>query len=76
MNLERISAPLFVKKNSGLNDNLNGVERTVQFDLLGRAGRGCGSSAVSGKVETNGAKALWISARRRVIHQYERNPAG
>ena len=38
MNLERISAPLFVKKNSGLNDNLNGVERTVQFDLLGEPG--------------------------------------
>ena len=26
MNLERISAPLFVSKASGLNDNLNGVE--------------------------------------------------
>ncbi len=37
MNLERISAPLFVKKSSGLNDNLNGVERPVQFDLLGEA---------------------------------------
>ncbi len=33
MNLERISAPLFVKKSSGLNDNLNGVERPVQFDI-------------------------------------------
>ena len=29
MNLERISAPLFVEKSSGLNDNLNGVERPV-----------------------------------------------
>ena len=35
MNLERISAPLFVKKSSGLNDDLNGVERPVQFDLAG-----------------------------------------
>lgn len=35
MNLERISAPLFVEKSSGLNDNLNGVERPVQFDLAG-----------------------------------------
>ena len=26
MNLERISAPLFVKKSSGLNDNLSGTE--------------------------------------------------
>lgn len=33
MNLERISAPLFVKKSSGLNDNLNGVERPVSFDM-------------------------------------------
>ena len=33
MNLERISAPLFVAKSSGLNDDLNGVERPVQFDM-------------------------------------------
>ena len=33
MNLERISAPLFVTKSSGLNDNLNGVERPVSFDM-------------------------------------------
>lgn len=34
MNLERISAPLFVPKSSGLNDNLNGIERPVSFDML------------------------------------------
>lgn len=34
MNLERISAPLFVEKSSGLNDDLNGTERPVSFDLL------------------------------------------
>lgn len=33
MNLERISAPLFVDQSTGLNDNLNGVERPVQFDI-------------------------------------------
>lgn len=33
MNLSRISAPLFLKKSSGLNDNLNGVERPVAFDI-------------------------------------------
>ncbi len=33
MNLERVSAPLFVYKDSGLNDNLNGVERPVSFDM-------------------------------------------
>lgn len=33
LNLERISAPLFVPCSSGLNDNLNGVERPVSFDM-------------------------------------------
>ena len=31
MGLLRISAPLFVERESGLNDNLNGVERPVEF---------------------------------------------
>ncbi|MCC8126897.1 MAG: aspartate--ammonia ligase [Clostridiales bacterium] len=35
MHLERISAPLFLEKSSGLNDNLNGVERPVAFDVPG-----------------------------------------
>ena len=34
LNLKRVSAPLFVDGNSGLNDNLNGVERPVSFDIL------------------------------------------
>ena len=33
LNLSRVSAPLFVDASSGLNDNLNGVERPVAFDL-------------------------------------------
>ena len=33
LNLTRVSAPLFVPTDSGLNDNLNGVERPVSFDL-------------------------------------------
>ena len=33
LNLTRVSAPLFVTPESGLNDNLNGVERPVSFDL-------------------------------------------
>ena len=32
LKLERISAPMFVLKSSGLNDNLNGIERPVTFD--------------------------------------------
>ena len=34
LNLSRVSAPLFVKRGSGLNDDLNGVERPVSFDIL------------------------------------------
>ncbi|MCI1970313.1 MAG: aspartate--ammonia ligase [[Lactobacillus] timonensis] len=32
LNLQRMSAPMFVEKGTGLNDNLNGVERPVSFD--------------------------------------------
>ena len=39
MHLERISAPLFVTRESGLNDNLNGVERPVSFDIAGIPGQ-------------------------------------
>lgn len=33
LRLTRVSAPLFVNANSGLNDDLNGVERPVSFDI-------------------------------------------
>ena len=33
LNLKRVSAPLFVTESSGLNDNLNGYERPVAFDI-------------------------------------------
>lgn len=33
LNLRRVTAPLFVDPKSGLNDNLNGVERPVSFDI-------------------------------------------
>ena len=33
LNLKRVSAPLFVTAESGLNDNLNGFERPVAFDV-------------------------------------------
>ncbi len=35
LNLTRVSAPLFVKPETGLNDNLNGVESPVSFDVKG-----------------------------------------
>ena len=35
LNLARVTAPLFVRPESGLNDNLSGVERPVEFDIRG-----------------------------------------
>ena len=34
LNLTRVSAPLLVTKESGLQDDLSGVERKVSFDIL------------------------------------------
>ena len=34
LNLKRVSAPLFLDPASGLNDDLNGYERPVRFDIL------------------------------------------
>ena len=39
LHLLRVSAPLFVDPTSGLNDNLNGVERPVTFDIKEQNGR-------------------------------------
>jgi len=39
LNLVRVSAPLFVRPETGLNDNLNGVERPVSFDIKGIDGK-------------------------------------
>ena len=33
LNIKRVSAPLFVEPQTGLNDDLNGVERAVEFDI-------------------------------------------
>ncbi|MEG1972920.1 MAG: aspartate--ammonia ligase, partial [Oscillospiraceae bacterium] len=33
LNLIRVSAPLFVRPETGLNDNLSGIERPVSFDI-------------------------------------------
>ncbi|MBR3504807.1 MAG: aspartate--ammonia ligase [Clostridia bacterium] len=40
MNLKRVSAPLFVDPDTGLNDDLNGVERPVSFDIRETGARG------------------------------------
>ena len=59
MNLERISAPLFVEKSSGLNDDLNGVERPVQFDVAGIPGE---------TVEVVHSLAKW---KRMALYRYD-----
>ena len=62
LNLERVSAPLFVPKSSGLNDNLSGVERPVAFDI----------AAIKGEeVEVVQSLAKW---KRMALHEYGYNP--
>jgi aspartate--ammonia ligase len=36
LKLRRVSAPLFLEKGSGLNDNLNGTEKPVSFEVDGK----------------------------------------
>ena len=55
LNLKRVSAPLFVRTDTGLNDDLNGIERPVSFDVPRRGRRGVPGRTVSGKVEALGA---------------------
>ena len=40
LHLKRVTAPLFVEPSSGLNDDLNGVERPVGFDIPAVGGEG------------------------------------
>ena len=62
LNLKRVSAPLFVPSDSGLNDNLNGVERPVSFDVPGAEGISC---------EIVQSLAKW---KRLALKQYEFYP--
>ena len=39
LQLRRVTAPLFVLKGMGINDDLNGVERPVAFDILETSGK-------------------------------------
>ena len=57
LNLKRVSAPLFVTEASGLNDNLNGYERPVSFDV----------PAVGAEVQVVHSLAKW---KRLALKQY------
>lgn len=62
LNLERVSAPLFVFPESGLNDDLNGVERPVSFDVPGLPHEG---------VEVIHSLAKW---KRMTLERYDFSP--
>ncbi|MGL5245437.1 MAG: aspartate--ammonia ligase, partial [Sarcina sp.] len=59
LNLTRVSAPLFLMSNSGLNDNLNGVERPVAFDMKALPGE---------NIEIIHSLAKW---KRLALHRYK-----
>ena len=59
LNLTRVSAPLFLENNSGLNDNLNGVERPVSFDML---------AIEDSNIEIVHSLAKW---KRFALHRYK-----
>lgn len=58
LKLTRVSAPLFVLPETGLNDNLNGYERTVKFDV----------KAIGKEVEIVQSLAKW---KRNALKKYE-----
>mgnify|MGYP004599667185 FL=1 len=61
LNLTRVSAPLFLDATSGVNDNLNGIERPVSFDM----------TAIDGSnLEIVQSLAKW---KRLALHRYRFN---
>ena len=61
LRLHRVSAPLFVAVSSGLNDDLNGVERAVAFDVNG----------VEGEAAVVHSLAKW---KRLALKRYQFHP--
>ena len=57
LNLRRVSAPLFVLPQTGLNDDLNGVERPVEFDI----------KAISTNAQVVQSLAKW---KRMALYKY------
>ena len=73
LRLKRVSAPLFVNPAEGLNDNLNGVERPVSFDIPG-TGRQRRGGAVPRQVEALCARQIRLPPRQGPRDGYERHP--
>jgi len=57
LNLHRVSAPLFVEPQTGLNDDLNGIERPVEFEI----------KATRSNVQIVHSLAKW---KRLALHRY------
>mgnify|MGYP000287837679 CR=1 FL=1 len=68
LNLLRVSAPVFVSPSSGLNDNLNGVERPVSFDIKGQEEKENAEIVHSlAKWKRYALKKIWLRSRRRTV---------
>lgn len=61
LNLDRVTAPVMVTKESGLNDDLNGVERKVHFTM----------KEIPGTAEVVQSLAKW---KRTALHKYGYKP--
>ncbi len=61
LNLDRVTAPLMVTKASGINDDLNGVERKVHFTMMN----------IDGEAEVVQSLAKW---KRRALYRYGYGP--
>ncbi len=61
LNLKRVSAPLFVEPQTGLNDDLNGVERPVDFESAKRGAtcRSCSPSPNGSGWRCTNTAFLW-----------------
>ncbi len=57
LNLDRVTAPIIVRSDSGINDDLNGVERKVSFDL----------KEMEGQIEVVQSLAKW---KRRALYRF------
>ena len=73
LNLLRVSAPLFVDPSSGLNDNLNGVERPVTFDIKESPDQK--AEIVHCKMETLCTEKVWFCTWRRTVYRYGCHPS-
>lgn len=74
LNLTRVSAPLFVAPETGLNDDLNGVERPVSFGIREQNDRVVQIVHSLAKMETPCIETIRIFRWGRIVYRYERNP--